>query len=432
LNDDASLGLSFGLLIVLLILSAFFASTETALVSLNRYRLRHRARAGYRPAQLAEKLLERPDRLMGLILLGNNIVNIWAAALVTVISIRIGGESAILIGTMILTVVLLIFVEVAPKTIAALHPSRLALPAAIIYYPLLKIAYPFVWLINLLANSLLWVLGVRIDHGRQDSLSTAELRSVVGESSPLLPKRYKRMLLSILDLDDITVDDIMVPRQDIVGIDLDESWEANLSIIQDSRYTRLPVFRGDIDNVEGLIRLKSIYPDLIEGSLTAQNLLKHLQEANFVPEGTPLNKQLVNFQSVKERFSFIVDEYGDVQGLITSEDLVREIVGELSTDPSPTIPEVDQQDDGCFIVDAGANVRQLNSLMNWELPTNGPKTLNGLIIELLETIPTIGTNITIADYSIEIIETAEHSIRKVKVSASDKLQQSKTLSAEDI
>tara|TARA_B100000029_G_scaffold70778_1_gene62814 strand:+ start:1301 stop:2590 length:1290 start_codon:yes stop_codon:yes gene_type:complete len=416
LNDDVPLGLSFGLLIVLLILSAFFASTETALVSLNRYRLRHRARSGHKPAQLAEKLLERPDRLMGLILLGNNIVNLSAAALVTVISIRMGGESAIFIGTMILTVVILIFAEVAPKTIAALHPSRLALPAAIIYYPLLKLAYPFVWLINLLANSLLWVLGVRIDTGRIDSLNADELRSVVGESSALLPARHKRMLLSILDLDDITVDDIMVPRQDIVGIDLDEPWEENLSIIKNSRFTRLPVFRGDIDNVEGLIRLKRVLPDLIQGTLTTESLLKNVQQADFVPEGTPLNKQLANFQSVKERFSFVVDEYGDVQGLITSEDLVREIVGELSADPPTASPEVDEQSDGCFVVDAGSNIRQLNKQMTWELPTNGPKTLNGLIVELLETIPKAGTLLTIGKYPIEILETAEHGIRKVKVS----------------
>ncbi len=416
MSDDAPLGLLFGLLIVLLLLSAFFSSTETALVSLNRYRLRHRARSGHRPAQLAEKLLQRPDRLMGLILLGNNAVNLTAAALVTIISIRIGGDAAILVGTMILTFVILIFAEVAPKTIAALHPSRLALPAAVIYYPLMKLAYPVVWLINLMANSLLWLLGVRVDGARGHSLSPQELRTVVTESSSLLPHRHQRMLLSILDLDDITVDDVMVPRQEIVGVDLEEPWEANLSLIRDSRYTRLPVFRGDIDNVEGLVRLKELLPDLARGTLTESQLLSKIREPYFVPEGTPLNKQLFNFQNVKQRFSFVVDEYGDVQGLITTEDVIREIVGELGTDAAPTVPEVDQQTDGCFVVNASANVRQLNRLMSWNLPTNGPKTLNGLIIEQLETIPEAGTGLTIATYPIEILETAEHGIRKVRVS----------------
>ena len=415
MNDGAPLGLLFGLLVVLLFLSAFFASTETALISLNRYRLRHRARSGHKPAQLAEKLLERPDRLMGLILLGNNAVNLTAAAMVTVISLRLGGEEAIVVGTTILTFVILIFAEVAPKTIAALHPSRLALPAAIIYYPLMKLAYPFVWLINLAANSLLWVLGVRVDSGRSNSLNADELRSVLAESAVFLPDRHKRMLLSILDLDGITVDDVMVPRQEILGIDLDEPWEKNLSIMQDSRYTRLPVFRGDIDNVEGLIRLQTILPDLTQEKLTEQQLLNKIQEPNFVPEGTTLNNELFNSQFVEKRFSFVVDEYGDVQGLITAEDIIREIVGELGTDPSTAGPEVDQQSNGRYVVDASANIRQLNRLMNWNLPTDGPKTLNGLIIELLETIPAPGADLTVANYPIEILETAEHGIKKVRV-----------------
>ena len=415
MNDGAPLGLLFGLLVVLLFLSAFFASTETALISLNRYRLRHRARSGHKPAHLAEKLLERPDRLMGLILLGNNAVNLTAAAMVTVISLRLGGEEAIVVGTTILTFVILIFAEVAPKTIAALHPSRLALPAAIIYYPLMKLAYPFVWLINLAANSLLWLLGVRVDSGRSNSLNADELRSVLAESAVFLPDRHKRMLLSILDLDGITVDDVMVPRLEMLGIDLDEPWEENLSIMQDSRYTRLPVFRGDIDNVEGLIRLQTILPDLAQEKLTEQQLLNKIQEPNFVPEGTTLNNELFNSQFVEKRFSFVVDEYGDVQGLITAEDIIREIVGELGTDPSSAGPEVDQQSDGRYVVDASANIRQLNRLMNWNLPTDGPKTLNGLIIELLETIPAPGADLTVANYPIEILETTEHGIKKVHV-----------------
>ena len=416
MSDDVPLGLLFGLLIGLLFLSAFFSSTETALMSLNRYRLRHRARSGHRPAQLAELLLKRPDRLMGLILLGNNAANLTAAALVTIISIRIGGEGAIFVGTLILTFVVLIFAEVAPKTIAALHPSRLALPAAVIYYPLMKLAYPFVWLINLIANSLLRLLQVSPAEGRTHSLSAEELRTVVLESSSRVPQRHQSMLLSILDLDDITVDDVMIPRQEIIGIDLDEPWEENLSVIRDGRYSRLPVFRDDIDNIVGVVRLRKILPNLADGSLTEERLLENIQEPYFVPEGTPLNKQLINFQRLKQRFAFVVDEYGDVQGLITTEDVIREIVGELGTDPGPSGPDVTKQDDGRFVVDASANIRQLNRLMSWDLPTDGPKTLNGLIIEELETIPAPGTDLTVADYPIEILDTSEHAIRKVRVS----------------
>jgi Mg2+/Co2+ transporter CorB len=241
------------------------------------------------------------------------------------------------------------------------------------------------------------------------------LRSVLAESAVFLPDRHKRMLLSILDLDGITVDDVMVPRQEILGIDLDEPWEENLSIMQDSPYTRLPVFRGDIDNVEGLIRLQTILPDLAQERLTEQQLLSKIQELNFVPEGTTLNKELFNNQFIENRFSFVVDEYGDVQGLITAEDVIREIVGEIGTDPSSVKPEVDQQSDGRYVVDASANIRQLNRLMNWNLPTDGPKTLNGLIIELLEIIPAPGADLTVANYPIEILETAEHGIKKVCV-----------------
>ena len=416
MSEDVPLGLLFGLLIVLLLLSAFFSSTETALMSLNRYRLRHRARAGHHAARLTEKLLERPDRIIGLILLGNNAVNLAAAAIVTMIAIRVGGEAAIFAGTMILTVVVLIFAEVTPKTIAARHPSKLALPAALIYYPLLKIAYPIVWVVSFLANSLLRLLGFGTDQGHDHALSEAELRTLVTESTSLMPRRHQRMLLSILDLGEITVDDVMVPRQEIVGINLDEPWATNLDLIRNAGYSRLPVFRGDIDTILGIVHLRSILSNLAEGTLTEQVLLSKTEEPYFVPEGSPLNKQLVNFQRHKQRFAFAVDEYGDIQGLVTTEDVIREIVGEFGTDPGPVGPEVDPQADGTFLVDAGANVRQLNQLMDWELPTEGPKTLNGLIVEQLEAIPEKGATLTIAGYSIAILDTTEHAIRKVRLS----------------
>jgi Mg2+/Co2+ transporter CorB len=395
---------------------AFFSSTETALMRLNRYRLRHRARSGLRTARLTEKLLEHPDRLIGLILLGNNASNLAAAAIVTVISIRLGGENAIFVGTLILTFVVLIFAEVAPKTLAARNPSRLALPASLIYYPMMKLAYPLVWFINLLANGLLRLFGVPADHDSSQALGTAELRTVVTEASSLMPARHQRMLLSILDLEDVTVDDIMVPRQEIVGIDLDEPWKENLALIRDSVYSRLPVFRDDIDEIDGILRIRDIHHALAQGTLTKSVLTEKTREPYYVPEGTPLNTQLANFQRLKHRVALVVDEYGDIQGLVTTEDIVREIVGEFGTDPAPTGPEIHRENDGSFVVDASSNIRQLNRLMNWNLPTDGPKTLNGLIVERLETIPESGTGLTVNLYPIEILDTTEHAITKVRVS----------------
>jgi len=416
LSDDVPLGPLFGLLAVLLFLSAFFSSTETALSSLNRYRLRRRARSGHRAARLTEALLLRPERLIGLILLGNKAANLAAAALVTVISLRIGGESAIFAGVLILTFVILIFAEIAPKMVAAGNPSRLALPAALVYYPLLKLAYPFIWFIDLTSKGILRVLRLGPDHDRTHALSQEDLRTVVTETGKMMPPHYQRILLSILELDDITVDDVMVPRQEIIGIDLEKPWQENLTLIRESRYNRLPVFRDDIDDVVGLVRVRSILPALAQGTLNENSLLESIQEPYFVPEGTPLNKQLLNFQRLKHRFAFVVDEYGDVQGLITAEDAIREIVSELGAAPGLAGPEIIRDSETTFTVDASANIRQLNRLLKLDLPTDGPKTLNGLIIEQLETIPASGTGLTVADYPIEILDTTEHAIQKVRVS----------------
>jgi Mg2+/Co2+ transporter CorB len=405
------------LIVVLLALSAFFSGTETALMSLNRYRLRHLARSGHRGARMAERLLQRPDRLIGLILLGNNAVNLTAAALVTILAQRLGGQGAVLVGTFILTIVILIFGEVAPKTIAALNPARIALPAALIYYPLLKVTYPIVWLLNLVANGLLRLLGVRPDQIASHSLSAEELRTVVAEAGVMVPRRHQRMLLSILDLDAVTVEDIMVPRQEIVGLDLDRSWEDNLGVIQTSPHDRLPVYREYIDNIIGVTRVRDLLPELARGELTQALLLERIREPYFVPEGTPLNKQLLNFQQHRRRSAFVVDEYGDVQGLITTQDIVNELVGELDRDSSAEHLGVTKESDRSYVVDASANVRQLNRVMNWNLPTDGPKTLNGLIVEQLETIPESGTGVTVANYPIEILDTSEHGIKRVRVFA---------------
>jgi Mg2+/Co2+ transporter CorB len=417
LVDEVPLGLLIGLVIGLLVVSAFFSASETALMSLNRYRLRHQARAGQRAARVAERLLQRPDRLIGLILFGNTAANIGAASVVTIIALRLGGESALFAATVALTIVMLIFAEVAPKTLAALNPPRYALPAALIYFVLLKVAYPAVWLINLFTNGLLRLLGVRPDEIASHSLSAEELRTVVAEAGVMVPRRHQRMLLSVLDLDAITVDDVMVPRQEVIGLDLDRAWEDNLAIIQDSHHDRLPVYREDIDNIVGVTRVRDLLPELVRGELTQAIMLERIREPHFVPEGTPLTKQLLSFQHNRRRSAFVVDEYGDVQGLITTQDILREIVGELDSDASAVDLGVTKESDRSYVVDASANVRQLNRVMNWNLPTDGPKTLNGLIVEQLETIPESGTGVTVADYPIEILDSSEHGIKTVRVYA---------------
>ena len=415
MNDDVPIGLLLGLLALLILLSAFFSGTETALMSLNRYRLRHRARSGNRAAQITESLLQRPDRLIGLILLGNNAVNLGAAALVTVISLRIGGEQAIWIGTLILTFVILIFAEVAPKTIAALHPTQIALPAALIYYPLQKAAYPIVWTINLIANGLLRLLGVRPDQIASHSLSTEELRVVVAEAGAMVPRGHRRMLLSILDLDAMSVDDVMIPRQEIIGIDLDRDWNENLILISSTEINRLPVYRDDIDSIVGVVSVRKLVAALAKGTLTEAQLLREIREPYFVPEGTLLTQQLLAFREQHRRTAFVIDEYGDVQGLVTTEDILREIVGEFGENSQREDLGITRDGDDHYRIDASANIRTLNRIMQWDLPTDGPKTLNGLILEEIETIPDPGTKLMVANLPIEIVETSEHAIKSIRL-----------------
>ncbi len=420
--NDVPLGSLFSLLGLLLVLSAFFSGTETALMSVNRYRLRHRARHGQRAARLAESLLQRPDRLIGLILLGNNFVNIFASSLVTVIALRLGGEGAIAIGAGILTLVILIFAEVAPKTLAALHPERIALPAALIYHPLLKITYPIVWLVNLMANGVLWLLGLRPEHAQGNALSHEELRTVVSEAGAIIPQRHQRMLISLLELQDVTVDDIMVPRNEIDGLDLEDDWDDLLQQLTESQHTRLPVYRGDLDAVVGILHLRSIMSELADDELTREHLAAKALEPYFVPEGTPLHKQLVNFQRAKRRLALVVDEYGDIQGLVTLDDILEEIVGEFTTDPADVYRDVQAEADGSYMVSGAANVRELNRMMGWRLPTDGPKTLNGLILERLETIPQAGATLLLAGYQLEIVQTADNAVRSVRLRAPARAQ----------
>lgn len=414
MGDDIPLAGLFGLLVVLLLLSAFFSGSETALMSLNRYRLRHKAREGHRGAKLAEQLLQRPDRLLGLILLGNNLANFSAAALVAVIAFKIGGQPAVALGTLLLTLAVLIFSETAPKTLAALHPERLAFPAAIIYYPLLKLTYPIVWLTNAASNGVLFLLGVRGSSSELQSLSHEELRTVVHEAGTRISSRYRQMLISILDLEQVTVDDVMVPHNEIIGIDLDDEIQDIQKIIANSEHTRLPVYRDNIDDVVGVLHLRRL-ANLAQEKCSKDSLLELLTEPYFVPEGTPLSTQLVQFQRRRERIAMVVDEYGDIQGIVTLEDILEEIVGEFTTDPANNGADVVSDGPNTFIVDATANIRELNRAQGWQLPTDGPKTLNGLIVELLETIPKPSTCLKISGYPIEIVETEDTRIRSVRI-----------------
>jgi len=419
LNEDVPLSLLFSLLVFLLLLSAFFSSSETALMTLNRYRLRHQARAGNRSAKLIETLLSRPDRLIGLILLGNNLVNIFAASLTTIIAIRIGGDSAIAAGALILTVVILIFAEVTPKTLAALQPERVAKPAAYVYYPLLKLTYPVVWLLNAISNGILLLLGVSPKKLSGDALSQEELRTVVMEASSLIPRRHKRMLLSILDLENVAVDDVMVPRNEIVGLDLDNSIDEILSQLQSSPHTRLPLYRENLDNILGIVHIRKLARLLTSGRLDRDSLCDLAREPYFVPEGTPLHVQLVNFQASKRRYALVVDEYGDIQGLVTLEDILEEIVGEFTAMPITLYQEADRQPDGSYVVSGTANIRDLNRSLNWDLPTDGAKTVNGLILEELETIPSPGTTLDLDGFSIEIMQTADKAVKTVRIRSTD-------------
>lgn len=414
MGDDIPLAGLIGLIVVLLILSAFFSGSETALMSLNRYQLKHKAREGHRGAKLAEHLLKRPDRLLGLILLGNNLVNFSAASLVGVVAFQIGGQPAAAIGTVVLTLTVLIFAETAPKTLAALHPERLAFPAAIIYYPLLKITYPIVWLTNAASNGVLFLFGIRDKGNDLHSLTREELRTVVHEAGTRISSRYRQMLLSILDLEKVTVDDVMVPHNEIVGIDLDDDEKDIEAAIAKSQHTRLPVFYDNVDKVIGILHLRHL-ANLAHKRLDKNVLQKLLTEPYFVPEGTPLSTQLVQFQRRRERIAMVVDEYGDIQGIVTLEDILEEIVGEFTTDPADDENDVVRDGVDTFLVDATANIRELNRSQGWELPTDGPKTLSGLIVELLETIPPASTCLKINGYPIEIVESDDNRIRSVRV-----------------
>ncbi len=407
------LGMLVGILIAMLVLSAFFSGSETALMTLNRYRLRHLVKLKHAGAIKAQKLLQRPDHLLGMILLGNVFVNTMAAMVTTIIALRLFPdlEAKETIAAFVLTLITLIFSEATPKTYAALKPEPLAFPAAWVYVPLLKLIYPIVTFVNFFVNLLLKLLRVDITKTKHDSLSTEELKVIIAEAESVMPPRYQKMLMGILELESATVEDIMTPRNEIVGIDLEEPLDEIIQQIKTSPHTRLPVYKKSIDKVIGTLHLRKVLVLINQTDFDKQTIISLLSKPAFIPETTPVHAQMLKFKAEKIRVGFVVDEYGDVQGLVTLDDLLQEIVGEIITDDTM----VREQKDGSYIVDANITVRELNRILHWELPTEGPKTLNGLIIEFMEMIPEAGTSVKLHGHILEILNRDDKAVKQVKL-----------------
>jgi Mg2+/Co2+ transporter CorB len=414
--NDIPLSALFVALALLILLAAFFSGSETGLLTLNRYRLRHLVKIKHRGAMHAQALLQRTDRLIGLLILGNNFANNLATAVATIIGLQLLGDAGAAVAVALLTIVATIFTDVAPKTLGALYSERVAFPAAYVLRPLLKLFYPVVWLVSTLSNGVLRLLGISIEASEKNHLSYEELRTVVNEAGALIPQRHQKMLLGILDLEKVTVEDVMTPRNEITGIDLDDDWNDIVNQITSCPHTRLVVHRGGIENVIGLLHLRDALRLLARDALDKESLVSVTQEPYFVPLGSPLNTQMLNFQRQKQRVGLVVNEYGDIQGLVTLEDILEEIVGEFTTGPSAGIKEVRHQGDGAYLVDGSVSIRDLNRLLHWQLPTGGPKTLNGLILDYLEAIPEPGTSLRIGNYLIEIIQTTANAVKTLTIS----------------
>lgn len=415
-QDDNSLLALLLSFLALIIASAYFSSSETGMMSLNRYRLRHLARTNHAGAKRASKLLETPDKLIGVILIGNNFVNFLAASIATSIAIAVFGDPSPIFTAVVLTLVVLIFAEVTPKTIAALYPEKVAYPSSLLLALLLKLLYPVVWIVNVVSNALVRLLGFSSEaSGNENQLTPDELRTVVYESGGRIPRRRHGMLMNILDLERVTVDDILVPRHELVGIDIEDDLNDILLQISSAQHTRLPVYKHDIDNIVGVLHLRSTGKLIGIEELNKSALLQETAEPYFIPESTPLHTQLFNFQQKKERMAVVVDEYGAVKGIITLEDILEEIVGEFTTDLAASSKDIHPQDDGSFLIDGSASVRDINRVLSWDLDSTGAKTLNGLLTESLESIPDSSVCINLEGYYAEIVQVKNNVIKTVKM-----------------
>ncbi|MGL9723406.1 HlyC/CorC family transporter [Sodalis sp. (in: enterobacteria)] len=413
------------ILVIMVLVSAYFSASETGMMTLNRYRLRHRAKQGNRAARRVEKLLRRTDQLLSLVLIGNNLVNILASALATIVGMRLYGDLGVAIATGVLTFVVLLFAEVLPKTVAALYPERIAFPSSLLLVPLQKLMLPVVWLLNLITRVLMRLMGIRLPSNVRDALSKEELRTIVTESRSMISRRNQDMLISVLDLEKVTVNDIMVPRNEIVGINVNDEWRSIIRQLTHSPHGRIVLYRDNLDDAIGMLRVREAYRLMTEKQeFTKENLLRAADEIYYVPEGTPLNAQLVKFQRNKEKVGIIVNEYGDIQGLVTVEDILEEIVGDFTTSMSPSLAEeVIPQSDGSVIIEGGASIRELNKAFNWSLPEEEARTINGMLLEVLEDIPLANTHTHIGSYQIDILAVQDNMIKQVRITPIKPLKQ---------
>ena len=414
------------ILCVMVLVSAWFAGSETGMMTLNRYKLRHQAKNGSRPARRVEKLLRRPDRLLSLVLIGNNLVNILASALATIVGMRIHGDEGVAIATGILTFVVLVFAEVLPKTVAALYPERVAFPSSLLLVPLQYIMLPLVWLLNTITRLLMRMAGIRADGAINSALSKEELRTIVYESRSLMSRRNQDMLLSVLDLEKVSVDDIMVPRNEIVGININDDWKSVVRQLSHSPHGRIVLFRDSLDDCVGMLRVREAWRMMTEKKeFTKETLLRAADEIYYIPEGTPLNTQLVKFQRNKEKAGVVVDEYGDIKGLVTIEDILEEIVGDFTTSMSPSLAEeVMPQNDGSVLIEGSASVREINKAFNWDLPEQEARTINGMLLEALEEIPSNATRVQIGHYNVDILDVQDNMIKQVRITPKTPLKKS--------
>jgi Mg2+/Co2+ transporter CorB len=419
LDDAPSSALLFALLFLLVII-AFSSGTEVAMLSVNRYRIKHRAQQGQKTAKVLEALLQKPDDWLGANLVILAAASVFASSVATLLAQRTGHEWAIPLTGFLLTVVVIVFCELTPKIYSATYPELVALGAARIYLVLVLVARPALWLTNKMAYGLLRIFGVGKTSRADQALNTEELRTVVAEAGPLIPARHRQMLLSILDLGQVTVNDIMIPRQEISAIDVQENWDDILDQLRQTPHTRLPVYDGELDKLLGILHMKRVAQELARGTLTRERLIEvaSSREPYFVPESTALTVQLSHFQRNRRRLAFVVNEYGDIEGLVTLEDILEEIVGEFTTDPATiTHRDIHPERPGVYIVNASATIRALNRALQWRLPTDGPKTINGLLLEQLETIPDPGTTLKVGDYQFEVLQIADNAIRTVRIHA---------------
>jgi len=384
------------------------------MMALNRFKLKHLVKQKNKSAIRANKLLQRPDRLLGIILIGNNFVNILAAALTTILCLRLFGDSGVLIGSIVLTMIVLIFAEVTPKTFAANYSEKVALPSSIILKFLQKLLYPLVWIVNFFSNSLLKMFGVK-EKKSDDDLSPEELKSLLENSGDLIPARYQEMLLSVLELDKISIDEVMIPKNEIIGIDISKDINDIGNFLKNSKKEFFPIFDQNIDDIKGIINLYGINSFLSSKKKDTDGLMENSEEVYFALENTSLNIQLNNFQQDKKRVAVVLDEYGSVKGMVDINDILEEIVGELSDPHEEVKIDIKEQKDGSYLIDASISVREVNKRLGWDLPLSGPKTLNGLILENTETIPEANISLEVEDYLIETILIKDNMIKYAKV-----------------